>query len=103
MYKKLFSFFILVWAFALAFNFGGMRALAADGAHLNYIRADYVAYPQGSYDPSGVFQPNVNLFGDDRAYDAPDRDFDAGSVYRRHNTIPYSYGLQGNYWYFSDH
>ncbi len=54
---------------------------------------------QASVNPDGTLQFDTNMFGSDDATANPgrrDRDADAMGL----NPIPYSYGLQGNYWYW---
>ncbi len=54
---------------------------------------------QASVNPDGTLSFDADMFGRDDATANPgrrDRDADAMGL----NPIPYSYGLQGNYWYW---
>ncbi len=103
MQKRRLRLIILSAVFVVAFVFSGFSAFAAymvtssgTGA-TNLYRGDYTS--QAELDPSGVLHFDANLFGRDDTFDHSRRgERDADTF--NNNLTPYSYGLQGNYWYW---
>ncbi len=101
MNKKLFSLSVFAIALALVFSLGNFGIANAQQERGDTFFSNM--HPQNVDRDLGSFHKNdVNQFGDDRAYSSAsgtDRDAD----FRAYNFVPNTYGLQGDYWYDSQH
>lgn len=104
MNKKLTSLSILGMALALAFVMGGYPVShAAQGSTGNFTPVNWFSdrnQMRVDRDLGAFHKDDVNQFGDDRAYsglNGTDRDAD----FRAYNFVPETYGLMGDYSYFS--